>query len=74
MTITELNLAASALLESHYNDVEIEGEISRFIRHSSGHWYFVLKDEKSSISATWKLSNQPNELKISRQWRFRCGF
>ena len=52
MTITELNLAASALLESHYNDVEIEGEISRFIRHSSGHWYFVLKDEKSSISAT----------------------
>lgn len=51
MTITELNLAASALLESHYNDVEIEGEISRFIRHSSGHWYFVLKDEKSSISA-----------------------
>ena len=37
MTITELNLAASALLESHYNDVEIEGEISRFIRHSSGH-------------------------------------
>ena len=52
MTITELNLAASALLEIHYNDVEIEGEISRFIRHSSGHWYFVLKDEKSSISAT----------------------
>lgn len=52
MTITELNLAASSLLESHYGDVEVEGEISRFIKHASGHWYFVLKDEKSSISAT----------------------
>ena len=52
MTITQLNAAASALLEAHYNDIEVTGEISRFIRHASGHWYFTLKDEKSSISAT----------------------
>ena len=52
MTITQLNAAASALLEAHYNDIEVTGEISRFICHASGHWYFTLKDEKSSISAT----------------------
>ena len=51
MTVTEANLAAKSLLESHFSSVEISGEISRFIRHGSGHWYFTLKDEKSAISA-----------------------
>ena len=31
--------------------VMIEGEISNFRRPSSGHWYFSLKDERSSIPA-----------------------
>ena len=29
--------------------VEVEGEISNFTHHYSGHMYFSLKDEKSSI-------------------------
>jgi exodeoxyribonuclease VII large subunit len=31
--------------------VWIQGEISNFKRHSSGHWYFSLKDEKAQIKA-----------------------
>ena len=38
-------LAADPMLRS----VRLRGEISNFKRHSSGHWYFTLKDERSRI-------------------------
>ena len=28
----------------------IQGEISNFTNHRSGHWYFTLKDKKAKIS------------------------
>lgn len=59
MTVSDLNESAKALLESHFNSIEVEGEISRLTRHNSGHWYFTLKDEKSAISvAIYKFANQ----------------
>ncbi|RAZ55661.1 exodeoxyribonuclease VII large subunit [Campylobacter hyointestinalis] len=59
MTVSELNEQAKTLLETHFSFVEVTGEISRLIKHSSGHWYFGLKDEKSVISAAmYKFSNQ----------------
>ena len=51
LTVTDLNdyvrrsLAGDPILQS----VTIKGEISNFKRHSSGHLYFSLKDEKSRI-------------------------
>lgn len=50
MKVWELNLKAKSLLEFHLEDVELSGEISKITIHSSGHWYFDLKDEKASIS------------------------
>ena len=35
----------------------IQGEISNFNRHFSGHWYFTLKDERSRISCVMFASN-----------------
>ncbi len=32
-------------------NVTVKGEISNFIPHRSGHWYFTLKDEESQIKA-----------------------
>ena len=59
MTVSDLNESAKALLESHFNSIEVEGEISRLTKHNSGHWYFTLKDEKSAISvAIYKFTNQ----------------
>ena len=59
MTVSDLNESAKALLESHFNSIEVEGEISRLTKHNSGHWYFTLKDEKSAISvAIYKFANQ----------------
>lgn len=57
ISVTELNEQAKFLLESHFYNVAVEGEISRFNKHQSGHWYFVLKDENSSISAAMFKSN-----------------
>ncbi len=40
-------------LEGDYllQNVTVKGEISNFIAHRSGHWYFTLKDETSQIKA-----------------------
>ncbi len=40
-------------LEGDYllQNVTVKGEISNFIAHRSGHWYFTLKDEESQIRA-----------------------
>lgn len=51
MTVSELNLKAKSLLEAHFDSVELSGEISKITFHSSGHWYFELKDEKASLAA-----------------------
>ncbi|WP_086289413.1 exodeoxyribonuclease VII large subunit [Campylobacter devanensis] len=65
MTVSDLNESAKALLESHFSVVEVEGEISRLTKHSSGHWYFTLKDEKSAISvAMYKFTNQNIKFEI----------
>ncbi|EKE8956795.1 exodeoxyribonuclease VII large subunit [Campylobacter jejuni] len=58
MTPTELNLKAKALLETHFEDIVLSGEISKITLHGSGHWYFDLKDERSSIAcAMFKGTN-----------------
>ena len=46
-------LAADPMLRS----VRLRGEISNFKRHTSGHWYFTLKDERSRISCVMFRQN-----------------
>ncbi|RQD68752.1 exodeoxyribonuclease VII large subunit [Campylobacter hepaticus] len=58
MNVSELNLKAKALLETHFDDIVLSGELSKITMHGSGHWYFDLKDEKSSIAcAMFKNAN-----------------
>ncbi|WP_281951321.1 exodeoxyribonuclease VII large subunit [Nitrosophilus kaiyonis] len=51
ITVSELNEKIKNLLESHFIEVYVEGEISRPTYHTSGHLYFSLKDELSVIRA-----------------------
>ena len=59
LSVSELNRAARDLLELEFPDVWVRGELSRFISHRSGHWYFTLKDDSAAISAVmFKGSNR----------------
>ena len=51
--VSEITREIRALLESRFSAVWIEGEISNFKRHSSGHIYFTLKDESAQITAVF---------------------
>ncbi len=55
MTVSELNQYTRNLLENDIllGMVSVSGEISNFKRHSSGHIYFTLKDEKSKINCSF---------------------
>ncbi len=57
-SVTELNRAARFTLENGIGEVWVEGEISRMILQSSGHWYFTLKDADAAVScAMFKQNN-----------------
>ncbi|MBP7370960.1 MAG: exodeoxyribonuclease VII large subunit, partial [Arenimonas sp.] len=45
----QLNALAKDLLESNFNQIWLEGEISNLARPASGHLYFTLKDERAQI-------------------------
>lgn len=52
-SVAQLTGYIKNLMEGDYllQNVTVKGEISNFIAHRSGHWYFSLKDEDSQIKA-----------------------
>lgn len=46
-TVSEITQIIKQLIEGNLPAVRVEGEISNYVRHSSGHRYFTLKDERS---------------------------
>lgn len=49
--VSEINSAIRATLEGQFNRIWLRGEISNFKPHTSGHYYFSLKDNDTQISA-----------------------
>jgi exodeoxyribonuclease VII large subunit len=49
-SVAEVNRKARMVLESSMGELWVEGELSRVVIHSSGHWYFTLKDEGAAVS------------------------
>lgn len=43
--------------DGYLQRVLVSGEISNFVNHRSGHWYFTLKDEQSRLSCVMFSSN-----------------
>lgn len=57
-SVSEITQEIKQTLEENFQDILIEGEISNFKDHVSGHWYFSLKDKNASINCTmWKGLN-----------------
>lgn len=48
-TVRDLVAAVRTHLEREYTDTWVEGEISNFRAHESGHLYFTLKDESAQL-------------------------
>ncbi len=59
LSVSELTREIKSLLEGAFPEIWVEGEISNFIHHSSGHMYFTLKDREAEIrSVIFKGNNQ----------------
>ena len=55
LTVSELSVQLKTLLEFHFSHVMVQGEISGYKHHVSGHHYFALKDGQSVIDAVcWR--------------------
>lgn len=75
LSVSQLNRQARTLLESHFDFVWVEGEISNFVAPGSGHWYFSLKDDDAQVRcAMFRNRNQRVKFKPKNgdAIRLRC--
>ncbi len=56
-SVSELNARIRDLLESEFQDIWVEGEISNFRAAPSGHYYFSLKDERAQLKCVCFKNN-----------------
>lgn len=57
ISVSTLNLQIKSLLETTFMQICVEGEISNLTYHNSGHIYFSIKDENSTISCVMFKGN-----------------
>ena len=48
-SVTQLNHQIKYSIESSFKNISVNGEISEMTQHSSGHMYFSIKDENSTL-------------------------
>ena len=65
-TVRDLVSTVRTYIEREYGDIWVEGEISNFRAHDSGHLYFTLKDKNAQMRAVMFRSQ-------ARLLRFRPG-
>ena len=64
LTVTELNTAIRATLDSEFPDVWVSGEISGLKLAPSGHYYFTLKEREAQVKCVAFRS-------AHRYWKFK---
>lgn len=58
LSIREFNYKLKNLLENHLPYIWVKGEVTNFMRASSGHLYFSLKDGDDILNCVWFQRNQ----------------
>ncbi len=72
-TISEITQNIRGILESAFGEVWVEGEISNFINHSSGHMYFSLKDAGAVLAcAFFRSANHGLKFQIKEGMNVIC--
>ena len=72
-TVSELTSSIKLILEDSFPKIWVEGEISNFKAHTSGHFYFTLKDQKSEIKCVFfKGDNMKIKFDIDNGMRVMC--
>ena len=49
LSVTEVTEHIKDTLESEFFALHVQGEVSNYKRHQSGHWYFTLKDARAQL-------------------------
>ena len=57
MTVSSLNEKIKSLLEATFMHIRVEGEIASVTYHNSGHIYFSVKDDRSTLRCVMWRSN-----------------
>ena len=52
LSVSELNHLAKNLLEDQLTGLWVGGEVSNLVKAASGHYYFVLKDQRAQVRCT----------------------
>ncbi len=72
-TVSQLTREMKEVLEGEFTSVWVEGEISNYLHHTSGHRYFTLKDADSQLKAViWKFSAQGMTLALKDGMKVRA--
>lgn len=59
LSVSDLTSGLREVVETHYDDVWVEGELSNFRQYRSGHCYFTLKDDDAQLRCVmWKHFTQ----------------
>ncbi|MGX5913345.1 exodeoxyribonuclease VII large subunit [Aliidiomarina sp. Khilg15.8] len=65
-SVSKLNLAVRRLLEGHFGQIWLVGEVSNFSAPASGHWYFTLKDERAQVRcAMFRNANRQVQMAVA---------
>ena len=57
LSVGQLNNQIKALLESTFERVSVEGEVSNITYHTSGHLYFTIKDKEAAVKCVMFRGN-----------------
>jgi len=72
-TVSELTKNIRTMLEEYFPAVWVQGEVSNFVFHSSGHMYFSLKDGDSVLAAVFfRNANQKVKFEIKDGMELVC--
>lgn len=72
-SVTEITRSIRLLLETNFSNVWVEGEVSNFKFHNSGHMYFSLKDETAQIQCVmFRAENQKLDFELKEGLAVIC--